>query len=66
LKGLGAELRYHDPHVPALRDAFFGVVIPDARMRQIEGARPDAVRRDLADVCTSFNGSVERLGRFAV
>jgi hypothetical protein len=46
--------------------AFFGVVIPGGRMRQIEGARPDAVRRDLADVCTSFNGSVERLGRFAV
>lgn len=32
-------------------------------MRQIEGSSPDALRRDLAKVCVSFNGGAERLGK---
>jgi prophage maintenance system killer protein len=32
-------------------------------MRQIEGSSPDALRRDLAEVCVSFNGGVEQLGK---
>ncbi len=43
--------------------AFFGVVTADGRMRQIEGSSPDTLRRDLAEVCGSFNDSVERLGK---
>lgn len=43
--------------------AYFGVVTADGGMRQIEGSSPDALRRDLADVCVSFNGGVEQLGK---
>ncbi len=32
-------------------------------MRQIEGSSPDTLRRDLAEVCVSFNSNVERLGK---
>lgn len=43
--------------------AFFGAMTVDGGMRQIEGSSPDALRRDLAEVCVSFNGGVERLAR---
>jgi fido (protein-threonine AMPylation protein) len=43
--------------------AYFGVVTADGRIRQIEGSSPDTLRRDLAEVCVSFNGSIERLGK---
>jgi prophage maintenance system killer protein len=46
-----------------LERAYFGAVTADGGMRQIEGSSPDVLRRDLAEVCVSFNGSVERLGR---
>ncbi len=42
--------------------AYFGVVIADGGMRQIEGSLPDTLRRDLAEVCLSFNGGIEQLG----
>ena len=32
-------------------------------MSQIEGSSPDTLRRDLAEVCVSFNSGVERLGK---
>lgn len=32
-------------------------------MSQIEGSSPEAVRRNLAAVCVSFNGGVERLAK---
>lgn len=41
--------------------AYFGVVSADGGMRQIEGSSPDDLRRDLAEVCASFNGGIERL-----
>ncbi len=43
--------------------AYFGVVTADGGMRQIEGSSPDILRRDLAEVCVSFNADVERLGK---
>ncbi len=43
--------------------AFFGVVTAEGGMRQIEGSPPDALRRALAEVCVSFNRSVELLGK---
>jgi hypothetical protein len=43
--------------------AYFGVVTPDGGMRQIEGSSPENLRRDLAEVCVSFNGGSERLGK---
>jgi hypothetical protein len=43
--------------------AYFGVVTADGGMRQLEGSSPGALRRDLAEVCVSFNGSVERLAK---
>jgi hypothetical protein len=43
--------------------AYFGVVTSDGGMRQIEGSSPDNLRRDLAEVCASFNGGIERLGK---
>lgn len=44
--------------------AYFGVVTSDGGMRQIEGSPPDNLRRDLAEVCASFNDGVERLGKW--
>ncbi|HEY2766903.1 MAG TPA: Fic family protein [Solirubrobacteraceae bacterium] len=32
-------------------------------MCQVEGSSPDVVRRDLTEICISFNGSVERLAK---
>jgi fido (protein-threonine AMPylation protein) len=43
--------------------AYFGVVTADGGMRQIEGSSPDTLRRDLAEVCVSFNGGLERLAK---
>jgi hypothetical protein len=43
--------------------AYFGVVTADGGMRQIEGSSPDNLRRDLAEVCVSFNGGIGRLGK---
>jgi prophage maintenance system killer protein len=42
---------------------YFGVVTADDGMHQIEGSSPDTLRRDLAEVCASFNGGIERLGK---
>jgi hypothetical protein len=39
--------------------AFFGVMLPDGGMRQLEGVAPDAIRRDLATVCATFNRRVD-------
>jgi Fic/DOC family len=39
--------------------AFFGVVLSDGGMRQLEGVAPDSIRRDLATVCVAFNRRVE-------
>ena len=46
-----------------LERVYFGVVTADDGMRQIEGSSPDTLRRDLAEVCVSFNGSAERLAK---
>jgi hypothetical protein len=43
--------------------AYFGVVTADGGMRQIQGSPPDTLRRDLAEVCVSFNSGVERLAK---
>jgi hypothetical protein len=40
--------------------AFFGVVTDGGGMGQIEGSSPDTLRRDLAEVCASFNSSIAR------
>jgi len=42
--------------------AFFGVVLPNGGMRQLEGVAPDSIRRDLAAVCAAFNRRVEDFG----
>jgi len=39
--------------------AFFGVVLPDGGMRQLEGVTPDSIRRELATVCAAFNLCVD-------
>ncbi len=41
--------------------AFFGVVTDRGGMRQIEGSSPDALLRDLAEVCAAFNDGIARL-----
>ncbi|MGH2853137.1 MAG: Fic family protein [Solirubrobacteraceae bacterium] len=41
--------------------AFFGVMVRDGRIRQIEGSPPEAVRHDLAEVCQAFNTALEQL-----
>jgi len=53
----------HDGGLFRQERAYFGAVTTDGGMRQIEGSSPDALRRDLVEVCVSFNGSVERLGK---
>ena len=35
--------------------AFFGVMMPNGGMRQLEGAAPESIRRELETVCASFN-----------
>jgi hypothetical protein len=43
--------------------AYLGVVTADDGMRQIEGSSPGTLRRDLAEVCVSSNGGVERFAQ---
>jgi hypothetical protein len=38
--------------------AFFGIMTPSGGMRQLEGVAPEAIRRELSAVCTSFNERV--------
>jgi Fic/DOC family len=62
----GAIFARHFPHDGGRfrrERAFFGVSTADGGMRQIEGTPPDALLRDLAEVCVSFNGVLERLGK---
>ena len=42
--------------------AFFGVLLPDGGMRQLEGVAPNSINRDLAAVCAAFNGCVADFG----
>jgi prophage maintenance system killer protein len=56
----GAIFARHFPHDGGRfrrERAFFGVVTDHGGMRQIEGTAPDALVRDLAEVCAAFNGS---------
>jgi Fic/DOC family len=46
--------------------ALFGVVTDRGGMRQIEGASPDAVVRDLAEVCAAFNSGTAQLDRHGI
>ncbi|MFZ2049864.1 MAG: Fic family protein [Solirubrobacteraceae bacterium] len=60
----GAIFARHFPHDGGhfrKERAFFGVMGRDGRMRRIEGCQPDAVRRELTEVCRAFNTGVERL-----
>jgi hypothetical protein len=62
----GAIFARHFPHDGGhfrQERAFFGVVTAAGGMRQLEGSSPDTLRRDLAEVCVSFNGGVEQLGK---
>lgn len=61
----GAIFARHFPHDGGRfrRDrAFFGVVIPNGGMRQLEGAPPEAIRHELQTVCSSFNRYTDALG----
>lgn len=61
----GAIFARHFPHDGGRfrRDrAFFGVVIPNGEMRQLEGAVPEAIRRELQTVCSLFNRYADALG----
>jgi fido (protein-threonine AMPylation protein) len=42
--------------------AFFGVMMLNGGMRQLEGAAPEALRGELQAVCSSFNRRVDALG----
>ncbi len=42
--------------------AFFGVMMPNGGMRQLEGAAPETIRRELQAVCSSFNRHADALG----
>ncbi len=62
----GAIFARHFPHDGGRfrqERAYFGAVTVDGGRRQLDGSSPDTLRRDLAEVCVSFNGSVERLGK---
>jgi Fic/DOC family len=39
--------------------AFFGVMTPTGGMRQLEGSSPETQRRDLEEVCVSFNQCID-------
>jgi prophage maintenance system killer protein len=61
----GAIFARHFPHDGGRfrRDrAFFGMVIPNGGMRQLEGAAPEAISRELQTVCSSFNRYADALG----
>ena len=60
----GAIFARHFPHDGGRfrrERAFFGVVTDGDGMRQIEGSSPDALLRDLAEVCAAFNNGTARL-----
>ena len=62
----GAIFARHFPHDGGRfrrERAFFGVVTGGGGMRQIEGTAPDALVRDLAEVCAAFNGSTAQFDR---
>jgi Fic family protein len=62
----GAIFARHFPHDGGhfrCERAFFGVMTVAGGMRQIEGSSPEALRRDIAEVCASFNDGVARLDR---
>jgi prophage maintenance system killer protein len=42
--------------------AFFGVMVPNGRMRQLEGAAPEAILGELQAVCSSFNRHADAFG----
>jgi fido (protein-threonine AMPylation protein) len=41
--------------------AFFGIAMPQGGLRQLEGAAPNVIYRELTDVCTSFSRCTESL-----
>lgn len=60
----GAIFARHFPHDGRRfrrESAFFGVLLPNERMRQLEGVAPEAIRRELAAVCATFNQRTENL-----
>jgi len=62
----GAIFSRHFPHDGGRfrrERAFFGVVTAADGMRQIEGSSPETLRRDLEEVCVSFNDGIVRLGK---
>ena len=62
----GAIFARHFPHDGGRfrrERAFFGVMTDGGGMRQIEGTAPDALVRDLAEVCAAFNSSTAQLDR---
>ena len=62
----GAIFARHFPHDGGhfrQERAFFGVVTAAGGMRQLEGSSPETLRRDLEQVCVSFNDGIERLGK---
>jgi len=59
----GAIFARHFPHDGGRfrrERAFFGVITDGGGMRQIEGSSPDALLRDLAEVCAAFNNGTAR------
>jgi hypothetical protein len=62
----GAIFARHLPHDGARfrrERAFFGVMTDGGGMRQIEGTAPDALVRDLAEVCAAFNSGTSQFDR---
>jgi prophage maintenance system killer protein len=60
----GAIFARHFPHDGGRfrrERAFFGVMTAGDGMRQVEGSSPDALLRDLAQVCAAFNNGTARL-----
>jgi fido (protein-threonine AMPylation protein) len=58
----GAIFARHFPHDGGhfrRERAFFGVVLPDNGMRQLEGVAPESIRRELAAVCGELNRRAE-------
>jgi fido (protein-threonine AMPylation protein) len=64
----GAIFARHFPHDGGRfrrEPAFFGVMLPDDRMRQLEGVAPEDIRSELSVVCATFNQRAEGLGTAA-
>jgi Fic/DOC family len=62
----GAIFARHFPHDGGRfrrERTFFGVVTDGGGMHQIEGTAPDALVRDLAEVCAAFNGGTSQFDR---